>query len=270
MRRASFVCIFAVACGGGTDANRDGIIDGIHSPDSVSQVAPSTPVGTVSGQVLTTDFKPLDGVNVTVIIGGASDSDTNVFKAVTDNEGVWSVKNVPAAAVAQVTLTKMAYATGRMQITVPGNAGNFPVNNGNGNIGTVLLTHLDGTYRFQVVTAGGRPARQLKALLEVTPAAIRVQDFVPTYGSRRAGRVRRGDPGPRSRRRHARREPGRARRVRAGAQTLRPRQPAARRRRPERRGALRGEVLAGGGPRAPGGRASRPRSATVGELRYHR
>lgn len=183
MRRALLLCSFALACGGGTDANRDGIVDGVRSPDSVSQIAPSSPVGTLSGQVLTTDFKPLEGVSVSVLLGGASDAEGNTFKTTTDNEGLWSVKLLPAAATAQVTLTKMGYATARVSAFVPGNAGNFPVNNGNGNVGTVLLTHLDGVYRLQVVTASGKPAKQHKVLLEVTPAAVRVQDFNAGYGA---------------------------------------------------------------------------------------
>ncbi|MBK7858530.1 MAG: carboxypeptidase regulatory-like domain-containing protein [Archangiaceae bacterium] len=183
MRRASLLCCFAVACGSGTDANHDGIADGVVSPDSVSMVAPSTPVGTLSGQVLGTDFKPIEGVAVTVLVGGASDGEGNVFKASTDNEGTWAVKLVPAGANAQVTLGKAGYSTARVSAFVPATAGNFPINNGNANVGTVLLTKTDGTLKLQVVTQTGHPVKGHKVTLEVTPAAVRPDATSTGYGA---------------------------------------------------------------------------------------
>jgi hypothetical protein len=177
------LCCLAAACGTGTDANKDGIADGIRTPDSVSQVAPSTPVGSLSGQVLGTDFKGLDGVKVTVIVGGIADADGVAFEGTTDNQGIWSVKGLPAAASAQVLFTKTDYATARINAVVPGAAGNFPVNNGNGNLGTILLTALKDSVKFQVITASGRPAGMVKCMLEVTPAAVRYSDFSASYGS---------------------------------------------------------------------------------------
>src|SRR4051794_36963796 len=58
-------------CGGPTDPNGDGIADGIQDPNNVSVVVPATPKGTVSGQVLTTQQKPLVGVAVSMTIGSA-------------------------------------------------------------------------------------------------------------------------------------------------------------------------------------------------------
>ncbi len=177
MPRATLLCCLAAACGGGTDANKDGIVDGVYSPDSVSQIAPSTPIGTLSGQVLKTDFAGLDGVKVTVIIGGIASADGTAYTATTDNDGIWAVKGLPAAANAQVVFTKENYVSLRLQATVPGAAGNFPVNNGNGNVGTVLLPQLQGKVTFQLVTSNGAPAGMVKAQLEVSPAAIRYAEF---------------------------------------------------------------------------------------------
>lgn len=179
----ALLCSVVAACGSSTDANRDGIADGIRSPDSVSVVAPSTPVGTLSGQVLTTDFKPLSGVRVDLILGGAQTAEMMDFSATTNNEGAWSISGVPAAANAQVVFSKMGFSTARAAAFVPGNAGNFPVNNGNANVGTVLLTELKGTFRMQLVTAGGQPAKSVRCLLEVSPSAVRFQDNFGTYGN---------------------------------------------------------------------------------------
>lgn len=183
MRRSlALLCSVVAACGSGTDANGDGIADGIRSPDSVSVVGPSSPVGTLSGQVLYTDFRPLNAVKVSVIVGGAT-AESKTFTAETDNEGIWAIKGVPAATQVQVLLAKEGFSTARVNATVPGNAGNFPVNNGNANVGTVMLTELNGTFKVQVVTAGGQPAKGVKCLIEATPSAVRYSDFSASYGN---------------------------------------------------------------------------------------
>lgn len=170
------------ACGAPPDTNKDGISDAVRNPDSVTQVAPTTPVGTVSGVVVNTKFVGLDGVNVTLVLGGNSDGMGSAYKATTDAEGNFSFKNVPAGGTAQVTVSKAGYGSARTSVTVPASTGNFPLNNGNGNAGYLVLTELSGTVKFNVYSASGKPAKGARGLLEVTPAAF-LSTGPGTYGS---------------------------------------------------------------------------------------
>lgn len=52
-----------------TDANKDGIADGIRAPNTVTQVAPSNPVGSITGVVTTTKFGPLADAKVQLVLG---------------------------------------------------------------------------------------------------------------------------------------------------------------------------------------------------------
>jgi hypothetical protein len=183
MRKSlAFTCSVLLACSGSQDANNDGIVDGVRTPDNVSQVAPSSPVGTISGQVLKTDFMPLDTVHVQVTVGGTERPDGAAYSADTDSGGNFAIKNVPAGGEALVTVSKALYATARFKVSVPAYAGNFPLNNGNADVGAVLLTKIEDSFKLQLVTADGRPAYGAKAFVEVTPAAVRYQDFSQGYG----------------------------------------------------------------------------------------
>src|SRR5450432_3616328 len=134
------VGLLLLACGSTTDKNKDGIADGVQTPGDVSTVGPSTPIGTVSGQVLKIDFSPLDGVAVSVIIGGTADADGTAYKATTDADGTFAVRGLPGGAQGQLTLSKMGFATARVSVLVPAAAGNFPIDNGNSNVGAIALT----------------------------------------------------------------------------------------------------------------------------------
>jgi hypothetical protein len=175
------VCLL-VACSPGTDKNGDGIVDGVRSPDSVSEIAPSTPIGTLSGQTLNTDFTPLDGVAVTAIVGGATAPDGTAFKTTSKADGSFALTGLPAGAQVQVTLEKALYATLHVSATVPAAAGMFPINNGNANVGVIAMTQLSDNLSFQVLTADGHPATGAVGMIEVSPAGTRVTD-ISTYGA---------------------------------------------------------------------------------------
>jgi hypothetical protein len=184
MRRALLLLsAIACSCGSPTDANHDGIADGVHSPDSVSLVAPSTPVGSISGQVLDMKFGPLDGVAVDVLIGGTASDDGTMFHVNSDGKGNFAVKGLPAGGFAQVTLSKSGYATARATTLVPAAAGNFPIDNGNGAVGTVLLSAQNDKWQLQLVTSGGQPVRNHPVTLEVNPSAVRYDDVSAGYGN---------------------------------------------------------------------------------------
>lgn len=164
-----------------TDGNKDGIADGVRVPTDVSLVAPSSPVGAVSGQVVNSKFLPLDGVSVVLVIGGKTDGTGLSYKATTDGEGNFAFKDVPAGANGEVLASKQGFGSVRVGVTVPAAAGNFPLNDGNANVGMLMLMELSTTLRFTVMTASGRPAKGAKALLEVAP--IGAQSFTTVgYG----------------------------------------------------------------------------------------
>jgi hypothetical protein len=153
-------------CGGPEDANGDGIADGIQDPNNVSVVVPATPKGTVSGQVLTTQQKPLVGVAVSMTIGSALTSKV----ATTDDAGNFAFQDVPGGAQVLLTFSKEGYAPLRALSRVPTEAGNVPINNGNASFGPVVLSQTNGTVKFTLIAPTGRPAVGVKASLEVDSA----------------------------------------------------------------------------------------------------
>ncbi len=169
----------AAGCGPSTiDENKDGVADGVRVPDTVSVVAPSSPVGTVSGRVLTTKFEPIEGAVVQLVLGGHGEGAASSFKGASDTDGTFAFKNVPAGASAQLFVSKQGFGAVRTNVVVPGAAGNFPLNDGNANVGSVLLLELNGSVRFNVMTETGKPAAGVKALLEVAPVG-----FISTSGT---------------------------------------------------------------------------------------
>lgn len=187
---AACMVLALAACAPKEDANGDGIVDGVREPDSVSQVAPSTPVGTVSGTVVTSLNTPIDGVQVTLTLGSGAEGGA-AFTSNTNAQGVYSFKNVPGASDAQLTFSKTGFSTARVSVSVPGSSGNFPINNANANAGSVTLTQLTGTVKFRVYNSAGAPARGAKATLEVTNTAFTTTNGV--YGSAVGGFTTSGD-----------------------------------------------------------------------------
>jgi hypothetical protein len=177
---AACAALALVSCATPEDANGDGIADGIRTPDTTSVVAPSTPVGTISGQVANSLFAPLEGVQVTLVLGEGSES-SRIMRTTTNTEGVYVFANVPGGSSAQVLFSKSGYASARLNSSVPGSAGNFPLNDGNGNAGVVVLTELTGELRLRVYTAQGAPAKGARAYLEVS--AVAFQSYSGSYGS---------------------------------------------------------------------------------------
>lgn len=161
----ALVPFLVVGCGGAEDANGDGIADGVQEPNNVSVVVPATPKGTVSGQVLTTQQKPLAGASVTMTIGSAT-----VAPVVTDEGGNFSFKDVPGGAQVLLTFTKDGFASLRATSVVPTTAGNVPINNGNASFGPVLLSELNGSVKFNLIGPDGRPAANARGTLDVNPA----------------------------------------------------------------------------------------------------
>ena len=170
-----------VGCQGPEDKDGDGIIDGVRTPDSVSVVAPATPKGTVSGQVLNSRQEPMTDASVTLTIGSATTDAPVATK--TDAAGNFMFSGVPAGSQVLATISKQGFATARISVTVPSAAGNIPINNGNANVGSVSLAELNSTVRFILVTPSGRPAAGAQAYIEAFPAAAIVAPGTATGAS---------------------------------------------------------------------------------------
>lgn len=166
---AAFALALAACSPPATDANKDGVADGVRVPTDVSVVAPSTPVGTVSGQVVNSKFAALDGAIVTLVLGGKTDGTGSSFKATVDADGNFAFKSVPAGASGEITATRAGFGTVRVGVTVPAAAGNFPLNDGNANVGMLMLMELNTSLKFTVLTSSGRAAKGARALLEINP-----------------------------------------------------------------------------------------------------
>lgn len=168
------------ACAPMTDENGDGIADGVQSPNSVSSIAPATPIGTVSGVVVNALNQGIDGVQVTLVLGEGADA-TKTYKTTTTTDGAWVIKGVPAGGQGQVLLSKGGFSSAKLNFNVPASTGNIPLNDGNANTGVVTLTQFNSTLRFRVYTTTGRPAQGAKAFLEVQQTAF--STFSGVYGN---------------------------------------------------------------------------------------
>lgn len=179
-RLLSACAIFALAsCANYQDLNGDGVADADEkgrNPDTTQLIAPSSPVGTLSGVVVNSLQAPIEGVNAVLVLGDGADA-SHTYKATTSADGAFVFKDVPAGTQGQVLLSKSGYSSARINANVPATGGNVPINNGNGNTGVITLARLDSTVKFRVYTALGKAAKGAKAYLEVTSTA-----FVTTAG----------------------------------------------------------------------------------------
>lgn len=167
-----FASLLALAaCGGGhpssgQDLNGDGIDDPVNPlvPDSITQVAPSSPKGKVSGRVLTMKGTPISDAEVTV-------SGPSAGKATTDASGLFQVDNITGGSVVGVFVTKAGYAPAWTTTVVPAAAGNFPLNDGVAFVGDIALLPTTGSVTFNVIGYDGKPITGT-ATLDVTPGFV--------------------------------------------------------------------------------------------------
>ncbi len=181
MRRylAGLGCALALGCAGGEDKNKDGVADGVRVPDSVSVVAATQAVGSISGQIVDAKLAPLADADIVVVLGKPEGASS--YKTKSDAEGNFALKSLPAPSSVQIIVSKADFGTVRVNSNVTGATGNFPVNDANTNVGQIGLFKLDGTFRVNVFLPNGRPAARAKAFMEVSSAGF--QAFNGTYGS---------------------------------------------------------------------------------------
>ncbi len=152
-----------------TDANKDGIADGVRNPNTITQVAPANPTGTVTGIVTTTKFVAISDANVLLVLGSGF---TSAAKSGAD--GAFRFTAVPAGSAGQLIVSKDGFGTARVPVAVPAGTGNVPLNDGNANAGVISLLELNGSVRYLIQTPTGLPAKSVRAMLEVTPAAFQL------------------------------------------------------------------------------------------------
>src|SRR4051794_15743217 len=102
----SLVAMMLVTACGPTNKNKDGIADGVRAPTSIVLAAPSTPTGTISGQVLDTTLAALPGASVSLSGSYLVGADGGTLSTLTDANGLWTFGGVPAGGDIQVTISK--------------------------------------------------------------------------------------------------------------------------------------------------------------------
>ncbi|MBK6686962.1 MAG: carboxypeptidase regulatory-like domain-containing protein [Deltaproteobacteria bacterium] len=176
--------LFLAACSGdeGTDADGDGIADGINEPNNVTVIAPTKPTGYVAGEVrdAATD-RPLVGATVKLIGGGIEGEGT------TDDLGTFRLGPIAAGATFAVRIT----APGKVEANITGlsiddAAGNFPTQNGAIYVGPVSLIGDDGKFAVMVVGEDGTPVDGASVAIETAAS-----HFVA--GVARSGGIARGE-----------------------------------------------------------------------------
>lgn len=129
--------VLVAACGG-------------KSGPAQTQVVPSTPTGTVWGEVVDASGQtPLSGVSVSLAVGESA------MTAKTGTDGTFKFTNVPAGGRAAVTLTMKGYTQATVAFNVPATAGNFPVDGSGAYVGPIALFPATGVLHVQVVGYDG-------------------------------------------------------------------------------------------------------------------
>lgn len=144
MRRLtpSLALAFAAACGSSPS---------LKNPSSVgiTQVAPSTAHGSVTGYVLDAKRAPIAGATAHLV-----DSDF-AGDAKTDADGRFAFHNVPAGGIAYVTATMDGYSTSMAAGLVPATAGNVPIDDAGLVVGLTMF-QLDGSMAVEIVGYDGQ------------------------------------------------------------------------------------------------------------------
>lgn len=166
----SILAIPALGCSSdeGTDADGDGIADGVQEPNNVTVIAPTKPTGYVAGEVrdASTD-RPLEGATVKLLGGGIEGEGT------TDAAGAFRLGPIAAGATFAVRIT----APGKVEANVTGlsiddAAGNFPTQNGALYVGPVALLSDDGHFSVMVVSEDGVPVDGAQVAIETAASHL--------------------------------------------------------------------------------------------------
>lgn len=129
----------------------------------VTEVAPSTPKGRITGKVLDLQGQPLAGVEV---------RGSNGATAVTAETGLFALDSIAAGSSVGLTFRLSGYSTGYATAVVPASAGNFPLNGGEAFVGPLRLAPVGGELTFNIVGHDGLAVAKPAGTLDVTPAFL--------------------------------------------------------------------------------------------------
>ncbi len=128
--------------------------------DNSTNVVPSKPLGSVVGLVLDGRGAPLEGASVTLL------ATTAPAAATTGADGRFAFAAVPAGSPAGVIIEKAGYGTATRTVTVPGAAGNFPIDDATAVVGPIALFERSGELALVVVGYDGAAITPIGAFCE--------------------------------------------------------------------------------------------------------
>lgn len=138
--------------------------------DNSTNVIPSKPLGSVVGLVVDGNGAPLAGVNVTLLATTAPAAIT------TGADGRFAFTAVPAGSPAGVILEKSGYGTATRTVTVPGSAGNFPIDDATAVVGPIALFERSGAFSLVVVGWDGTAVTPIGTFCEASAQFADLQD----------------------------------------------------------------------------------------------
>ncbi len=168
MRKYSLMMtIFMLAFAFGCD-------DGKRSFKETVTVVPVTPLATVGGVVFDAGTDgPLAGVEVMVISGGST------YTAVTDDNGIFQVNNIPAVGGVLVLYSSPGFLPARIQGEFPVAPGNVPYEYSTLTLDPVWMINSSGTLQVRLLDPNGQPLSQVALQLSI-PASYFTMD---TWGN---------------------------------------------------------------------------------------
>lgn len=160
-----FLTPILLSCGSDpTDANGDGVADGVVEPNNVTVITPTKPLGYVAGDIRDAGSgRPISGATVAIFGGGISGETT------TEGAGSFEIGPIAAGATFSIQITAGGYVDALMPgLTIDDEAGNFPTVNGALYVGPVQLLTSDGEYTVQVVAEDGQPVMGAEVTVETS------------------------------------------------------------------------------------------------------
>jgi len=167
----ALVAAVAIAVGNCTpavrDVNGDGVEDGVPT---TTVIAPSNPVGTITGLVLNaTTGQPFPAgrkVTVHLTAGGLGGGSIGEEQTIEDGSGRFRFSDVPAGVGVSLEFSAENCAPAFAQVQLDAAAGNFPTDNAHTFVGPIELIELSGTLLAQVLAPDGQPLANADVYLD--------------------------------------------------------------------------------------------------------
>lgn len=150
------------------DADGDGIADGVQTPNNVTVVTPTKPLGHVAGELLDAlNDEPLAAVQVEISAGGLEADFERTFT--TDPSGTFEFGPIAAGAAFTLSFTAEGYVPVLISdLVIDDTAGDFPTSNGALYVGPLRLLRNTGAFAVQVVSAEGAVVPNARVTVETS------------------------------------------------------------------------------------------------------